>query len=187
MFYSLSKQDIFVNKLIPTPGKFVDIGSNHAILANNSLSLERLGWSGICIEFDSSFNELYLGRTCKYLNQDIFQIDWSSLDVSNLDYLSIDIDEKSTACLLQLPFLASIVTIEHDAYLHGNVFQKTQREYLFQKGYHLLCSNVLVEQEGFENRKCPFEDWWIKPDRFPYLTKIKWENCYPSQIVKELV
>jgi hypothetical protein len=52
-----------------------------------------------------------------------------------------------------------------------------------------LCSNVYVEQQGFEGKQCPFEDWWIDPEEFDIklIEKIKSESCYPSDIIKNFL
>ena len=56
---------------------------------------------------------------------------------------------------------------------------------LTSKGYFLLCSNVYVEQPGYDGKEFPFEDWWIDPSEFDQnlVEKIKCENNLPSQII----
>ena len=50
-----------------------------------------------------------------------------------------------------------IITIEHDAYRGFELSEREkQREFLLSKGYFLLCSNVFLSGN-------PFEDWWINP------------------------
>ena len=60
-----------------------------------------------------------------------------------------------------------IITIEHDVY---RGYEKTemiqQRKFLTKRGYFLLCSNVKLSNN-------PFEDWWINPK---YIDKNKYEH-----------
>jgi hypothetical protein len=78
--FSENKQDIFVSSLLPiNNGFYIDIGSYNPITNNNTYLLEQLGWNGICIEIDSSFNEEYKQRNCIFLNQDALNINYKNL------------------------------------------------------------------------------------------------------------
>lgn len=194
--YSDAKQDIFVSTLFNHKkfGTFVDIGSC-GIASNNSYMLEKsFGWKGICIERESGYNSQYLSRDCDYINADALTLDYTSLfndffDSFDIDYLSVDIDEASIDVLKLLPlstYTFKIITIEHDYYLHKEKFRDQQRSYLNHHGYSLLFGNVYVEQPGFSQKECAFEDWWIKPEFFPDIVYLQRENIYPSQVINLL-
>jgi hypothetical protein len=191
--FSENKQDIFVSSLLPiNNGFYIDIGSYNPITNNNTYLLEQLGWNGICIEIDSSFNEEYKQRNCIFLNQDALNINYKNLfkehNVPNIvDYLSLDIDEQSTKLLLNLPhqeFEFKIITLEHDFYLHKEKYQSVQRLFLQSKGYKLLFGNVYAEKGSDEwGKQRAYEDWWINPKYFNNnIFNLKKENIYPSEI-----
>ncbi len=195
-YCSNAKQDEFVAKMLNfrTSGFYLDIGSHDGQINNNSYLFEQLGWNGICIEIDPNVTSSYTARRCRFVNQDATKIDYENLlksAPSIIDYLSLDIDEASLDVLKILPFefyRFKIITIEHDYYLHGDRYRAEQRKILLSHGYDLVCGNVLVEQPGFEGRRCPFEDWWIAPETFDHniIEKIRSVDCLPSEIVRKI-
>lgn len=196
MFYSDAKQDQFAANILEFKqgGYYVDIGSCHSILSNNTYFFQNLNWTGMCVEIESSYNQSYSTRkNCLYLNEDATKLDYKNLFDSNnfpsvIDYLSLDIDTLSLTVLKKLPFSEykfRVITIEHDTYLYGDKYQKEQRDILKSNGYRLLCSNVFVQQPGFDRPKCAFEDWWVHPEEFDsnLLDKIECDSEYPSNII----
>lgn len=162
-------QDRFVANLLKfkRDGFYLDIGSCHAVSCNNTYCFEELGWKGICIEKDSAHNESYAKRTCEYINGDALQLDYKKIlaDAPKvIDYLSLDIDERSTDVLALLPldtYSFRVITIEHDYYIHSGRFRDKQREILKANNYVLLCADVLVPLSNDTKPDCSFEDWWI--------------------------
>ena len=165
--YSQERQDLFVVE--QTKGKrngvFLDIGCAHPIQINNTYLLEtEYGWSGICIDLDSSHNEAWKSRLATFLNQNALTIDYEEL-IGNIavggviDYLSLDLEPPSVTheCLFKIPFdkyKFSVLTYEHDRYREGDTFRNSSRDYLKSKGYRLVVPDV----------KCggqEFEDWYI--------------------------
>lgn len=71
--------------------------------------------------------------------------------------------------------------------MYGDKYQKEQRKILTDNGYELLCSNVFVQQPGFNKAECPFEDWWVYPEHFSkeLLDRVKAESEYPSNIISK--
>jgi len=197
MFIGDAKQDEFAANMVnfKKNGYYIDIGSSRGTISNNSYFFESLDWKGLCIESDPSYNPTYLERSCIYINSDALSIDYKKVLNENsfpnsIDYLSVDIDELSYDALLKLPFDEfnfKVITIEHDFYLYGDLYQKKQREFLESKGYLLICGNVYVEQPGYYNQNLPFEDWWIYPEYFDsnLVEKIKSYSCNPSEIIKK--
>lgn len=170
-YQSQASQDKFVANILKFKrnGFYLDIGSCHAVSTNNTYAFEDLGWKGICIEMDPQHNDSYAQRNCKFINADATKIDYEKLLTENnapgvIDYLSLDIDELSTTVLKCLPldkYIFSVVTIEHDYYIHGGKYRDRQREILSDAGYILVCPDVLVPLSHDTKPNCSFEDWWI--------------------------
>ena len=165
-FFSQCQQDLFVKYVLEkkTNGFFIDIGSSHPMIYNNSFLLESAyNWRGICVDKNSQHDYSY--RKSNFLNQDAKTINYQQLFTDNnyptvIDYLSIDTDEDSLNCFKSLPntiFKYKVITLEHDYYRFGESLRTEERSILNGLGYHLLCSDVTY----FEHR---FEDWWINPE-----------------------
>lgn len=198
MFYSDAKQDCFVANMLDfkTTGFYLDIGSAHARKNNNTFYFDQIGWSGICVEFDRRWIDSYKERNnCRLIHRDALRIDWRDLFNTYavplvIDYVSLDVDEFSTAILKKLPldtWSAKVITIEHDYYRFGAKWQLQQREYLQSKGYHLVCADVYVEQPGFTQEKASFEDWWVMPKfvNLSLIERVQSIQSYPSQIISK--
>jgi hypothetical protein len=197
MFYADCKQDEFAARMFnfKKEGNFLDIGSAHAMYSNNTFFFSQQGWKGICVEFNSTYNNSYSDRKVKYLNEDAILIDYKKIfeetyDSKFIDYLSLDIDQLSTVVLEKLPFDEyefGVITIEHDFYLYGDTFKSKQIEILNKKGYYLVCENVYVEMHGHRDLVSAFEDWWVNPKYFEQslLDKIKSKNELPSSIMQK--
>jgi hypothetical protein len=197
MFYADCKQDEFAARILSfkEKGNFLDIGSAHAIYSNNTFYFDKMGWKGICIEFNPTYNTSYSDRNAKFLNEDAILVDYKKIfeetyDSKFIDYLSLDIDQLSTVVLEKLPFDEyefGVITIEHDFYLYGDTFKSKQIEILNKKGYYLVCENVYVEMNGHRDLVSAFEDWWVNPKYFEQslLDKIKSKNELPSSIMQK--
>lgn len=197
-FNSDAKQDEFVANILnfKKNGYCVDIGSHHSIDSNNTYCFQELGWTSISVEIEGRFNESYSTRESGvHLNENALEVDYKGVFEEynfpkNIDYLSLDVDTISTNVLKILPldeYRFGVITIEHDGYLYGDTYREPQRVILNSHGYRLLCSNVYVEQPGYEGKEFPFEDWWIDPAQFDkdLIDKIKSENEYPSTIIQK--
>lgn len=201
MFYSYAKQDQFVANLLKYKenGFYVDIGSHHSTIANNTNYFSKeLNWKGICIELDRSVLSSYIDRkNCLLLNENAITINYTKIfqDLNfpkDIDYLSLDVDTASLDVLQVLPlkdYRFKVITIEHDAYIHGHRFKKPQQEILFANNYQLIAENVLVEQEGHDRPNCAFEDWYIDSTSFNWdeISYIYTNNEYPSKIVEKFI
>jgi hypothetical protein len=199
VYWSQAWQDEFVSIILnyKRNGYFLDIGSHHAQQQSNTYHFEsELGWTGICIEQDSSHNKSYDKRSCNFLNEDATKTDYKSvLDQSGypskLDYLSLDIDENSTAALLRMPlneYRFRVITVEHDQYRVGSSYKNEQRNILQAHDYYLLFPDILVPLGCGMGGNLPFEDWWIDPSSFNMekLSKIGSANMYPDYVVAML-
>ena len=174
-------QDLFVLQMLnyKRDGSFLEIGSNHPIIHNNTYMLESMyNWKGIMIEYDGTFEQSYkIHRPLSiYKISDARIINYKNvLDINNyptnMDYLQIDLDvnNKSTLDTLTLlnnsvfdKYKFATITFEHDIY-SGNYFntQEISRQIFMDRGYTLLFPNVSVYWEGSFK---PFEDWYVHPD-----------------------
>ena len=83
-FNSQSGQDEFVLKVLNNKhnGFFLEIGSNHPININNTYILENeFNWSGIMVEYDQSYIDLY--QTYRKKSKHIMS------DATKINYLDI--------------------------------------------------------------------------------------------------
>jgi hypothetical protein len=179
--FSQAAQDIFV--LYATQNKkngfFLEIGSNHPTIDNNSYILEtQNGWSGLLVEYDNSFESLYkmYRPNSKYIINDARLINYREfLDNNNfplnIDYLQIDLDADNKSTLYTLlklnntvfdKYTFATITFEHDIY-RGDFYdtRSISREILKNRGYVLVFPDVSVFVNGSYQ---PFEDWYIHPD-----------------------
>lgn len=197
-FNSDAKQDQFVANILnfKKDGYCVDLGSCHSIISNNTYYFQDLGWTCISVEIERGYNGSYSTRKSGvHLNKNALEVNYKEVFEENefpksIDYLSLDIDTLSLDVLKILPlgeYRFKVITIEHDGYLYGDKYREPQREILISNGYQLLCSNVYVEQPGYEGKECPFEDWWIDPSEFSeeLIEKIKCDNTLPSVIISK--
>jgi hypothetical protein len=155
-------QDYFPYKLVADGSTFLDIGSNDPIQYNNTISLERLGWTGTCIDlldFSKKYKET---RKCKFICADVTTCNWDSILTNNIiDYISFDVDDATRSAFDNFPFdriHCKSITIEHDYYRVGNSLRDYIRQKLISYGYILIFGNVICEGYG------AFEDWFINPN-----------------------
>lgn len=179
--YSQACQDLFVKHVKQSMynGYFVEIGSNHPIMHNNTYMLESIyNWKGLMVEYDASFEELYriYRKNSIYHIGDARHVNYRDILYNNsfppnIDYLQIDLDVNNRSTLDTLSILNdtvfdtykfATVTFEHDIYT-GNYFntQQISRKIFEDRGYVLVFPNVSVFWEGSYK---PFEDWYVHPD-----------------------
>ena len=173
--FSQCYQDMFVLCMLDgkPKGTFVEIGSGHPVISNNTALLEaRYEWTGIGFEikeheadlynehrkspvafgdattadFDALFEEVKLGPVFDYL-----QVDCEPAQVTFDALKKIDLSKYKFA----------VITFEHDSYNDGNTVRDASREYLKSFGYKLIADNISVDDSH------PFEDWWCHPDLVP--------------------
>lgn len=197
-FYSDAKQDQFAANILEFKknGYCVDIGSCHSIISNNTYYFQSLDWTSLSVEIEHGYNESYSTRkNGVHLNKNALEVNYKEVFEEyefpkNIDYLSLDVDAASLDVLRILPldeYRFKVITIEHDAYLFDDKYKNQQRNILTSYGYYLVCSNVFVEQSGYENKECPFEDWWVDPSEFDtdLIEKLTCNNTLPSVIISK--
>ena len=195
-FNSDARQDEFAANILgfKRNGFCVDIGSCHSVISNNTFYFQDLGWTSLSVEIEPGYNSSYSTRNLGvHLNTNALEVDYKKVFEENefptsIDYLSLDVDTVSLEVLKILPmdeYRFKVITIEHDGYLYDDKYRGAQREILNANGYKLLCSNVYVQQPGYEGKEFPFEDWWVGPSQFDQelLDRIECENTFPSDII----
>ena len=156
--YSQAAQDLFVEAVMKgkRDGYFLEIGSNHPKIHNNTYLLEKkYNWRGAMVEYDRSFAPLYKMHrpNSAYILDDARVINYRKFLDScnfpeNIDYLQIDLDvnNKSTLDTFLLlnntvfdKYKFATITFEHDIY-SGNYFdtQTISRKILTDRGYVLV-------------------------------------------------
>lgn len=168
--YSQAGQDRFVYEILnhKPDGTFLDIGCHDGRKHSNSLALEELGWRGLLVDIQT-FPGL-AGRASDFIVCDAVTADWKRIfelyfpGKTEIDYLSLDVDEATTATLrrlLEVPIRYRVITIEHDLYRLGmRAAALPQRDLLAHTDYDLLCRDVCVGP-GEWGPGGPFEDWWV--------------------------
>lgn len=169
--YSQAGQDKFVFGLIKDNSKhyFLDIGCYLPKALNNTLLLEEYGWDGISIDI-LDFKKEWEVRNTKFIQADALTTNYEDLLNNNnipivIDYLNVDIEgEGLRFAALKKVFESTrefkIITIEHDSYRGYRQSEAyPQRELLKQRGYFLVCEDVSLTGNVFE-------DWWINPKFF---------------------
>lgn len=182
--YSQAGQDVFVLSLINDKNKhyFLDIGCWLPDNLNNTLLLEENGWDGLSIDITDLSSE-WMVRKSKFIASDALTINYHELlDATNqpmiIDYLNVDIEGnglryQALAKVLQSNREFKIITIEHDGYRGYNETEKhPQRKLLTEMGYTLLCGDVCLSSN-------PFEDWWINTKHFD---ENKYNHLFSSNI-----
>jgi len=173
-FYSQATQDEFVYTLVckmlgvRDNGYYLEIGAYHPITINNTFFFEKnYNWKGVSIDISNEFEATWHSiRKNSLIIQDATRVDYEAVLASFpkvVDYLSLDIDSHYEAVLQRIPFdkyTFKVITMEHDFYRFGDLYRKREREILSSLGYYLLCPDVNMGGDAFE-------DWWIHPSAFP--------------------
>jgi hypothetical protein len=166
--YSQAGQDKFVLSLINDNSNhfFFDVGCWLPTTINNTFLLEQQGWDGISIDITNLSNEWQI-RKSKFICANALTVEYESLMNNNnapkiIDYLNVDIEGNGERYnvlknIIKTSREFKIITIEHDVYRgYNETEKKPQVELLSKMGYTLVCSNVMLSGNAFE-------DWWVNP------------------------
>lgn len=191
--YSQAGQDVFVLSLFDDnyKGWFVDIGCFVPRFLNNTCRLEENGWKGISLDI-RDLTENWKIRESVFVCADALETDYQNLFDEHklpevIDYLSLDIEGNGSRFItLKRVFESSrefkVITLEHDSYMgYDNTEKIPQRKFLKEKGFFLLCSDVTIPPN-------PFEDWWINPKYFDEKNYMKLfsEGLSYTEILKKI-
>lgn len=193
--FSRHFQDIFVLAVLngKENGTFIEIGSGHPTLFNNTKLLEdEFGWKGLSIDNSERMCHLF----SKERNTSIILADAATLDYGTLfkqhcleersDFLRINAEQASLEALKRIPFNQyefSVIQFQHNACWWGNEFRDESRKILSKIGYVLFVPDVAV------NEKDNYEDWWVHPAvaaRNKYMKAQKKINFAWDYMMKEI-
>lgn len=172
-FNNFTEQEEFVLNVLKEKknGYFVELGSGHPQLNNNTYNLEKkYDWNGLALDIDFDCVNIYNNyRKTKCLQENAISFDYRKFFFENsfpkqIDYLQIDIDDipryANLKALISLPlseYRFSIITIEHDTIRDFTLseMRNCQRLILNSFGYDLVVQGKI-------------EDWWIDKSYIPY-------------------
>ena len=176
--YSRHFQDMFVLAALngKRNGTFVEVGSGHPVLFNNTLLLEdKFDWKGISIDNSERFcSEFSRKRSTTIICANAFDVDFNALFKQNcleqrVDFLRINAETASLETLKKIPFDKhefSVIQFQHNACWWGPQFRADSRKILSEIGYILLVPDVAV------NERDAYEDWWVHPSiakKYPHM------------------
>ena len=169
-----------------TCGTFIEVGSEHPVLNNNTFFLERYsGWNGMMIEYNPVWEEWYKKwRTSDYIIGDAVDVDYVSIckaltygrylkDDTIIDYLQIDLDVANESTIKTLEnfdknvfdkYKFRVITFEHDKYTGwcGEDTRTRSREIFERRGYLRVFGDV---KHNLSPQWCvAFEDWYVMPE-----------------------
>jgi len=167
--YSRHFQDMFVLSIMDgkRDGTFVEIGSGHPVLFNNTLLLEEdFGWKGLSIDNSERMCHIFSKtRKSNVLLADAANVDYKALFKQHcmeqrIDFLRINAEQASIEALKNIPFDKhefGVIQFQHNACWWGGEFREQSREILSKIGYILMVSDVAVDPNS------NYEDWWVHP------------------------
>jgi len=180
--YSRHFQDMFVLSVLDGKenGTFLEIGSGHPELFNNTLLLEKdFGWRGISIDNSERMCHIFSRtRNTNITLADAATVDYKALFKQNcleqhIDFLRINAEHASVEALKRIPFDKhefGIVQFQHNAIWWGPEFREESRKLLSKIGYILLVSDVATDERS------AYEDWWVHPMYAQKKSKMKSSN-----------
>lgn len=180
--YSRHFQDMFVLSVLngKKNGTFVEIGSGHPELFNNTLLLEKdFGWKGLSIDNSERMCHVFSRtRNTSIVLADAATVDYKALFKQNcleqhVDFLRINAEYASVEALKRIPFDKhefGIIQFQHNAIWWGPEFREESRKLLSKIGYILLVSDVATDERS------AYEDWWVHPMYAQKKSKMKSSN-----------
>lgn len=141
-------------------GTFLDIGANNPVTINNTMALEEIGWRGLLVDNSAeSMVACEKARKSHFYFTDAAQPqNWQAalaqaeLPTDRIDYLSLDVDGASLACLSNLPLALvrfRVITLEHDEYARPGT-RDAMLDILRHHKYDVLCADVCDQGMSFE-------------------------------------
>jgi len=167
--YSRHFQDMFVLSFLngKREGTFIEIGSGHPELFNNTLLLEKdFDWKGISIDNSERMCAEYSRkRKSTIVLDDAASINYHYLFKqncleNNVDFLRINAEGATEKAIEAIPYHDyefTIIQIQHNACWWGNDLRDKTREVLSKIGYVLYVPDVAVDEHN------NYEDWWVHP------------------------
>jgi hypothetical protein len=193
-YMSMEMQDQFAHILIGDNGNFLDLGSAHPFIGNNTAALENIGWTGLAfelIDYLSDFMNHHRKTPCFCIDvteySPFISIVRKYSNNGHFNYISLDVDSASVKCLellLNYGITFDVMTFEHDSYLEGNQRKDESKKLLLNFGYQILFEDVKTCSKNWSSHgpmcrpickhdvgeSWEFEDWWIGPKLFSNLS-----------------
>lgn len=194
MDYSRHKQSLLAEWLLDSNSTFLDIGCGSPFDSVCNPLLQ-IGWNGYFVDIER--NDEWNSITNNYHVVDALQTDWSFV-TKNPDYVSIDVEGLGNRFRvlerLNWDWDMKIITIEHDRYRtidetdgDHNLHEKIpQKEFMLNKGYHLLCEDITWKRPE-TNEYLPHEDWWIKPSLLEKAKVIGGKNHHEFDLYEKIL
>ena len=167
--YSRHFQDMFVLSTLngKRNGTFIEIGSGHPTLFNNTYLLEKdFGWKGLSVDISERMCAIFSRkRNTTAVLADAGQVSFKDLFKQNcienqVDFLRINADNASLVSLENMPFNEyefSVIQIQHNECWWGSDLKDKTRKILQEIGNKLLVPNVAIDETN------AYEDWWVHP------------------------
>ena len=167
--YSRHFQDMFVLSALDGKrnGTFIEIGSGHPTLFNNTKLLEEeFGWRGISLDIDERMCSIFSReRSTNVILADAADTNYEIMFKQNvqeqhIDFLRINAEGGSIPALERIPFdkhVFNVIQFQHNVCWWGEEVAVKSREILQKLGYICLVPNVAVSD------KLAYEDWWVHP------------------------
>lgn len=167
--YSRHFQDMFVLSVLngKKNGTFVELGSGHPTLFNNTKLLEEeFDWKGISVDNSERMCHIFSReRNTNVMLADASRLDFKELFKTNcmekhIDFLRFNAEGASLPALENMPFdkySFNVIQFQHNACWWGDEIKNKSREILTKIGYVLFVPNVAINESN------AYEDWWVHP------------------------
>lgn len=167
--YSRHFQDMFVLSVLngKRDGTFIELGSGHPTLFNNTKLLEEeFGWRGISLDISERMCAIFSReRSTNVILADAAETNYEIMFKQNvqeqhIDFLRINAEGGSIPALERIPFdkhVFNVIQFQHNVCWWGEEVAVKSREILQKLGYICLVPNVAVSD------KLAYEDWWVHP------------------------
>lgn len=188
-----AKVDRFAYGLSGPNGTYIEIGASKPVQRSNTVALERHGWKGFGIEFDTRLQHLWPdSRTNKIYWADATKFDYLSAAKEQglpdrINFLQVDIEPpENTFSALKLAVESGLtfdfIAFEHDVYCQDVDYNVIATEYLLTKGYKVAVYNVCSQRKRNPGVWSHIETWYVNNDiPFETMEFFEWKKKYLIQ------
>jgi hypothetical protein len=185
-----AKVDRFAYGLSGPNGTYIEIGAGKPIQRSNTVTLERQGWKGFGIEFDSRLQHLWPDKRTNHIYwADATKFDYLSAAKeqglpNRINFLQVDIEPpENTFKALKLAvgsgLIFDFIAFEHDAYCQSVDYNVIATNYLLTHGYKVAVYNVCSQRKRNAGVWSHIETWYVKDDiPFDTIDFFEWKQKY---------
>ena len=185
-----AKVDRFAYGLSGPNGTYIEIGASKPTQRSNTVALERQGWKGFGIEFDSRLQHLWpAGRTNHIYWTDATKFDYLSAAIeqglpNRINFLQVDIEPpENTFGALKLAVESGLtfdfIAFEHDVYCQPVDYNVIATNYLLTHGYKVAVHNVCSQRKRNPGVWSHIETWYVNNDiPFNTIDFFEWKKKY---------